>query len=154
MVSTTADAVAVEGDADTRAGTDGIPDQDESKTVVTRKEGDKSGCCAGVEDCSTASLEVAPTSCDEPHELLEASEHVLESVSLWPRRSWARWMRVLIGDSWLVLKRPTRVVAPIEEGLRAAFARRTPPSMSALRVSLRIEERALQSIVKGLAVTS
>ena len=38
--------------------------------------------------------------------------------------------------------------------LRAALVRRTPSSMGALRGLLRTQERALQSIVKGLAVTS
>ena len=69
----------VEGDAD---GTDVIADQDGGKTVVTRENGDESGCCACVEVCSTANMEVAPTCCDEPHELLQALGHVLESVQI------------------------------------------------------------------------
>ena len=77
-MSTTVDAAAVEGDADTKAGTDGIADQGGGKTVVIRKDGDKSGCVADVEDCGVASMEVAPASCDKPHKLLEELEHVLE----------------------------------------------------------------------------
>lgn len=68
-VSTTKDAVAVEREADAIARTDGSADEGGRKTVFTtlfsaplagakrcaRKEGDKSGCCADVEDCSTPS---------------------------------------------------------------------------------------------------
>ena len=79
-VNTTVEAEAVQGDDVTKAGTNGMADQGGGKAGVIRKDIDMSGGWDDVEDCSMASMEAVPTSCDRPHELLEALGASLETV--------------------------------------------------------------------------